>query len=353
MAVEIADIDNKIKPLIEAIVQRFEVLVNNIGILPQLNAGIVERNNLVEAINELFVKFSRLNSLIGNLEELEDESSLLDTLNEISEDIITIKEQIGNINVPMLSEAVGGLSEDINEFRNLIGRLGDLETTERDTIVDAINELVQSIRTLTNSGNALAAKVDNKVSYNKDDEMEVAEMLRARQNIGAVGSTEVQRLIDRIPDVEADNNKVSYNKDDEMEVAEMLRARENIGAISADDIPAVEADDNKVSYNQADSGKSPEEKLQARGNIDAVSSGEVQTLIDNIEIPTVGEDTDKVSYDKEDAGKSPEEKQQARNNIGAISADDIPSMESNSNKVSYNQDDGKEPAEMLRARRKY
>ena len=118
--------------------------------------GYVERlkttakDNLVNAINELFDGEVDINNIIGALSNLAttDKTSIVNAINEL----VTAMGALSNLATTDKTSVVNAINEvlstanaRINTLNNYIGNLQNLNTTDKSSIVNAINEVLNTI----------------------------------------------------------------------------------------------------------------------------------------------------------------------------------------------------------------
>lgn len=131
-----------------------------VGTLSELNT--INKTDIVSAVNEVFTKahnnsiqISNINPAVSALDS--KYNSLAFRVTEIEES----KETIEN-SVTVLQSSVTDIDNSITQVNKIIGTLSDLTTTNKTTIVSAINELVVQIGAIgsdTSELDALAEKV--------------------------------------------------------------------------------------------------------------------------------------------------------------------------------------------------
>lgn len=123
-----------------------------VGTLSELKT--IDKGNVVAAINEVFTRAHNNSIHISNINPaisaLESKYNSLDfRITEIEESNVTIEN-----NVSVLQSTVVDIDNSITQVNNIIGDLSGLSTSDKGTIVAAINELVIQIGALgEDSGN--------------------------------------------------------------------------------------------------------------------------------------------------------------------------------------------------------
>lgn len=119
-------------------------VLTKLGTVASLNT--TEKSNVVGALNEVFGKLGTVSSLsttengsaIGAINELDDE---IGALADLDTDFTT--NLVGAIN-----ELQQEILDTINSIDLMVGDLDSLNTTDKDSVVDAINEVVASVSTV-------------------------------------------------------------------------------------------------------------------------------------------------------------------------------------------------------------
>ena len=139
-----------------------------------LGQGYIEGYNITPFTIEDFVKeyINNIYNLIGNLSDLAttDKNSVVAAINENVTSINNTNTKIGNLSDLATTDkdsVVDAINENVTSINNTntkIGNLSDLATTDKDSVVDAINENVTSI----NNTNTKIGNLSDLATTDKD-----------------------------------------------------------------------------------------------------------------------------------------------------------------------------------------
>ena len=127
---------------------------NDVGNIANIDKGITDRDNIVEAINYLARNNSSVNALSSRVTVVERSVDGLDS----DIDTITSRLDVNDGNISNMSRELTSVESDIKTLQTNIGDKNSLTTGEKSSIVSAINSLVISINDIKRRLDALENK---------------------------------------------------------------------------------------------------------------------------------------------------------------------------------------------------